>query len=152
MVIGKERDVKRILNAAIAGAVLSVLAMGAQAQPPGGAPFAGMAKMTCAEALAKISRDNSDIGKLAKSFDADAAKLKKSPKDAKVKKAYVESGVNLEQKIYNGAGKLSSPIRYRASLALCRMVLTVDPKNTVCKMNMDKIVEIYKGMHMEVPK
>ena len=143
---------KRIFSAAIAGAALAIIPFGALAQGPAVAPFAAQAKMTCAQALGQVARDETELGKLAKTFDADAAKLKKSPKDAKVKKSYVEDGVKFEQKVVHGAKKLNPAIKYRAGLALCRMVLAVDPKNVESKKDMDEIVGIYKGMGREVPK
>ena len=90
---------------------------------------------------------------LAKSFDAEAARLKKLPKDAKVKKAYVDAGIKYEQKTYVGPNKLSPAVKYRATLALCRMVLAVDPKNPTCKKDMDQIVEIYtNSLHRPIPQ
>ena len=56
-----------------------------------------------------------------------------------------------EQKIVRAPNKLNSPIKYRAGLALCRMVLAVDPKNPECKKDMDDIVSIYKSMNRPVP-
>ncbi len=149
---GKESDVKRILNAAIAGAALSLVSLGALAQGPGMAPFAGQAKMTCAQALGQAGKEDPELGKMAKSFDAEAAKLKKSPKDAKVKKAYVDTGMKYEQRIVRGANKLNPAIKYRAGLALCRLVLAVDPKNPECKKDMAEIVDIYKSMGRPVPQ
>ena len=118
----------RTLKAAIVGAALLALPAAILAQPPN-APFAAQAKMTCAQALVAAPKEDPGLAPLAKTFDAAAAKLKKSPKDAKAKKAYVESGAKYEQTIVNGAVKLSPPMKYRAGLALCRMVLAVDPKN-----------------------
>ena len=145
---------KRTLNAIVAGAALLAFALGVAAhggQPPN-APFAGQAKMTCAQALKETPKNSPELTQLAKAFDAEAAKIKKSPKDARVKKAYVDAGVKYEQKIVRGTTKLSSPVKYRAGLALCRLVLAVDPKNPECKRDMDEIVGIYKSMNKPVPE
>jgi hypothetical protein len=144
--------VKPILNAALVAAALLAVPMGVMAQPPN-APFAGQAKMTCGQALKEVPKDDTELAPLAKSFDADAARLKKSPKDAKVKKAYVDSAVKYEQKIYVGANKLSPTVKYRSTLALCRVVLAVDPKNPTCKKDMGQIVDIYtNSMHVPIPQ
>ncbi len=140
---------KRMLNAVLAGAALSFLSLGALAQ----GPFAAQANMTCAQALSQASKDDPELAKMAKSFDADAAKLKKSPKDAKVKKAYVEDGVKYEQKIVRGANKLGPAIKYRAGLALCRLVLKVDPKNPECVKDKALIEHIYKdNLNRPIPQ
>ena len=148
----KENKLQRIFNAAIGAAALAIISFSALAQGPVVAPFAAQAKMTCAQALGQVARDETELGKLAKTFDADAIKLKKTPKDAKVKKAYVDDGVKFEQKVVHGANKLNPAVKYRAGLALCRMVLAVNPKNVESKKDMDEIVGIYKGMGREVPK
>jgi hypothetical protein len=139
------------MHAALLGAALLTVSLGAFAQPPN-APFAGAAKMTCAEALKEAGKYGAPLTPLAKAFDAEAARLKKSPKDAKVKKAYVDSGVKYEQAVYLGVNKLSPSIKYRATLALCRMVLAVDPKNAQCKKDEDQIIAIYKQMGRPVPE
>jgi hypothetical protein len=143
--------VKRMLNAAIIAAALLAVPLGVMGQPPN-APFAAQAKMTCAQALKEIPKDDPVLATLAKSVDAEGARLKKSPKDARVKKAYVDTAIKYEQKIYLGQSKLSPVIKYRATLALCRMVLAVDPKNTTCKNDMDQIVQIYRGMNKPIPQ
>ena len=149
---GKDNDVKINLNAALVGAALMTVSLGAPAQPPN-APFAGQAKVTCAQALKQVPKDEPELAPLARSFDAEAAKLKKSPKDAKVKKAYVDAAVKYEKKIYTGPVKLSPAIKYRASLALCRLVLAVDPKNAECTKDQGQIIEIYtNSLHMPVPQ
>jgi len=143
---------KSILNAAIAGATLSLLSLGALAQGPPNAPFAGQANMTCAKALSEAPKMDTELAVMAKSFDAAAAKLKKSPKDAKVKKAYVDDGTKYEQKIVHGANKLGPAIKYRAGLALCRLVLAVDSKNAPCAKDKSEIESIYKQMGRPIPQ
>ncbi len=132
-----------------------ILAQGPQRAPfagGGGAPFAAQAKMTCAQALKDVSKNDAGLSALAKPFNASAAKLKKSPKDAKVKKVYVDAAIKYEQAIYLGPSKLSPPIKYRAALALCRLVLAVEPKNAQAKADEDQMVGIYKQMGRPVPQ
>lgn len=108
--------------------------------------------MTSTQALQEAPKDDTDLAPLAKSFNGDATRLKKAPKDAKVKKAYVDSGVKYEQKIVRSSNKLSPAVKYRAGLALCRLILAADPKNPVAKKDMDEIVTIYKSMGRPIPK
>ena len=138
--------------AALAGAVLITLPLGVLAQGPPNAHFAGAAKMSCAQALKDAPKNDTELAGMAKTFDAEAARLKKSPKDAKVKKAYTDAGVKYEQRIVRGGNKLSPPVKYRAGLALCRMVLAVDPKNPECKRDMAEIIDIYKSMSRPIPQ
>ena len=139
---------KQTRNAALVGAALFALTVGALAQ----GPFAGSANMTCAQALKKAPKDDPSLAGLAKAFDSESAKLKKSPKDAKVPKEYVLSGVKYEQKVVRLPNSLNSPEKYRAGLALCRLVLAVDPKNPECKRDYDEIVTIYKSMNRPIPQ
>lgn len=148
----KDTDLKLTLNAALVGTILLLTPLFTLAQTAPNAPFAGAAKMTCAQALAKVAKDDPALGKLAKAFAEEGAKLKKAPKDAKAKKAYVAAGVMYEQKIVRLPNKLSSPVKYRAGLGLCRQVLAVDPKNPECRRDMDEIVGIYKNMGMAIPE
>ena len=77
----------RNLNAALLGAALMALPLCVVAQGgPPNAPFAGQAKMTCAQALKEAPKNSAELIPLAKEFDLEAAKLKKTPKDAKVKR------------------------------------------------------------------
>lgn len=146
-------NLKFVLNAAFVGAVLFIIPLGSLAQGPPNAPFAGASNMTCGQALKQVIKsDDPSIAKLGKTYEEGAAKLKKSPKDAKVKKAFVTAAVAFEQKIVRGANKISPPIKYRAGLALCRQVLAIDPKNPECKRDLDETVDIYKSMNRPVPQ
>jgi hypothetical protein len=139
------------LNTLVLGTVLLAALPGALAQPPN-APFAGQAKMTCAQALKEAPKDDPQLAALAKTFDADTAKLKKSPKDAKVKKAYVDDGAKYAHQVIYGDSKLSPAVKYRAGLALCRLVLKVDPKNPDCMKSQNEIESIYKQMGRPIPQ
>lgn len=145
------QNIKSSLSVVAAIAVLFCLSLSALAQG-GAAPFAGAAKMTCAEALKQAPKDDASLAPLAKNYDAAAAKLKKSPKDAKAKKAYIEAGEKYCHELVHGQNKLSAPVKYRAGLAVCRQVLAVDPKNAHCTEDRDQIEGIYKQMGRDVPK
>ena len=116
-------------------------------------PFAGggMKSMTLAEAVKQAPIQDKTLAPLAKAADAAEAKLKKSPKDAAVKKAYVDAAYKF------GAGAefsktLSPPVRYRAALAEYRKALAVDPKHEPSLKEKTQIEEIYKGMGMPIPQ
>jgi hypothetical protein len=137
-------------------ALAAVLAspLGAQAQGQGGAPvapYAGGKQMTTEEALKQAPKVDPSLVPLDKKFSAAAADLKKNPKDTKVKKAYVDAAYN-----YGHAammhGQQSPKVMYRASLALYRKALAVDPKHKPSLDDKNTIESIYKSMGMPIPK
>ena len=137
--------------------VLVVLTMplGVAAQKEGGAvaPFAGGGKqLTSEQALKEVPKLEKSFIPLEKSFKAAAAKLKKSPKDAKVKKAYVDAAYKYGHTVMTAQGKLSPRIMYRAALALYRKALKVDPKHKPSLEDKKLIEDIYKQMGMSIPK
>jgi hypothetical protein len=138
-------------SVALVAAALLALPFAAIAQPPN-APFAGAARMTCAQALKQAPKDEPHLAPMAKAFDAEAARLKKSPKDPKVKRAYADAGARYAHEIMQGREKLTPPIQYRAALALCRMVLAVDPKNAECQRDESQILDVYKSMGRPIPQ
>jgi hypothetical protein len=134
--------------------VLLVLAMPVvvAAQPPN-APFAGGGKpMTSEEALKEVPKLDKSLVPLEKAFNDSQAKLKKSPKDAKVKKAYVDAAYKYGHTVMTSQGKLPSRVMYRAALALYRKALAVDPKHQPSLNDKKMIEDIYKGMGMPIPK
>jgi len=141
----------RILGLA---ALTLALALPFSAKAQGGAPpFAGAKSMTTAQALAEAPKDDPTLAPLAKAFTAAEAALKKSPKDAKAKKAYVEAAYKYGKTAEdNASGKLSRPVQYRAALALYRKALAVDPKHQPSLDEKKKIDDIYKGMPGGIPK
>jgi hypothetical protein len=141
----------RVLGLAMVALALA-LPLGVQAQ--GGAPpFAGAKSMTTDAALKQAPKDDPGLAPLDKAFYAAAAALKKSPKDAKVKKAYVETAFKYGKTCEdNASGKLSRPVQYRAALALYRKALAVDPKHKPSLDEKQKIDDIYKTMPGGVPK
>lgn len=78
-----------------------------------------------------------------------AAHLKK-PKDAKVKKNYIDATVSF------GTITMNSPVlppreKYKKALTLYREALKMDPKNSVALANKKLIEDIYKSMGRPVP-
>ncbi len=136
---------------------LIVLPLGAMAQgkptgkdtgkpkPPSAAPS------SLDESLKQAPKLDAKLVPLDKAFTAAAAKLKKSPKDAAAKKAYVTAAYT-----YGSAAEysdtLSPRIRYRAALLLYRKALAVDPKHKESLAEKQKIEDIYKTMPGGIPK
>jgi tetratricopeptide (TPR) repeat protein len=117
-----------------------------------GAPFAGAAKMTLAEALKQAPKLDPALVPLDKAFNAAEARLKKSPKDAAAKKAYVEAAYKYGKAAEdNNNSKLPPPVQYRAALALYNKALKVDPKHQPSLTEKQKIVDVYKSMGRPVP-
>ena len=115
-------------------------------------PFAGggMKPMTLAEAMKMAPQQDKSLVPLANAVNAADAKLKKSPKDAAAKKAYVEA----EYKFGHAAeyeSALSPRIKYRAALAAYRNALTVDPRHQPSQTEKLKIEDIYRSMPGGIP-
>ena len=99
----------------------------AQAKP-GAPPFAAKKSMTCEEALKQAPKDDADLAPLAKGLTDASAKLKKSPKNAAVKKAYVDSAFKYGDALMHlPSGRLTPPVQYRAAFGLFGNALAVDP-------------------------
>ncbi len=138
--------------AAVALALVFPLGVQAQGGMPG-APYAGGKKVTTEEALKQAPKDDPSLAPLDKAFMTASAALKKSPKDAKAKKAYVEAAFKYGKTCEdNVSGKLSRPVQYRAALALYRKALAVDPRHKPSMEEKGKIEDIYKSMPGGVPK
>jgi hypothetical protein len=134
--------------------VALALALPLSVQAQGGAPpFAGAKAMTTESALKQAPKDDPSLVPLDKAFYAAAAALKKSPKDPKVKKAYVEAAYKYGKTAEdNASGKLPRPVQYRTALALYRKALAVDPKHKPSLDEKQKIDDIYKSMPGGIPK
>lgn len=128
-----------------------VVALRAEAQ--GGAPpFAGK-KITCDEALKQAPIDDKELVPLAKTLAGTEEKLKKSPKDAAVQKAYVDAAFKYGDALMHlPQGKLTPPVQYRAALALFRKALAVNPKHQGSLAEKKSIEDIYSGMPGGIPK
>lgn len=154
------------LQRILATTVMMALPLGALAQPapnqrpmtgmqrPGGgkAPYAGAAKMSTEQALLQAPKMDPGLAPLDKEFKAAQANLKKHPKDAKAKKAYVETAYKYGHTTMMDQGKLPPPIQYRAALALYRKALAVDPKHKPSLDDKNLIERIYAQMGMPIPK
>ena len=124
----------------------------AQAKP-GAPPIAGNKALTCEEALKQAPKDDGDLTPLAKELADASIKLKKSPKNSAVQKAYVDSAVKYGDTLMHLAqGKLTPPVQYRAALALFRKALAVDPKHKGSLAEKKAIDDIYSGMPGGIPK
>ncbi len=133
-------------------ALVVLLPLRAAAQAPN-APFAGARSMTTDQALKQAPKLDPALVPLDKSFQTAEAKYKKSPKDASVKKAYVESAYTYGHTVMLDRGKgLSPSVQYRAALALYRKALAVDPKHKPSLDDKNMIEGIYKQMGISIPK
>jgi tetratricopeptide (TPR) repeat protein len=138
--------------AAVALALILPLGVQAQGGMPG-APYASGKKMTTDDALKQAPKDDPSLAPLEKAFTATASALKKSPKDAKAKKAYVEAAYKYGKTCEDNANnKLSRPVQYRAALALYRKALAVDPHHKPSLDEKKKIDDIYQHMPGGIPK
>lgn len=78
------------------------------------------------------------------------AKYEKSPKDAKLKKAYVQATFKLaEAQLVSPA--LTPKEKYPSALRNYRTVVKLDPKNTAAKERIATIEAIYKSMGRPIP-
>lgn len=119
--------------------------------PPGKAPASN--KMTCEEALKIVPQQDPGLVPLEKSWKEALAKLNKSPKDAKVKAAYVETTYKYGHTILmEPQGKVRPAIQYRAALALYRRALAVDPKHKPSLEDKAQIEAVYKTLPGGIPK
>lgn len=75
----------------------------------------------------------------------------KKPKDAKLKKGYIDAAVAYGTTTMN-SGALTPREKYPIALAVYREVLKLDPKNKEALNNSKMIEEIYKSMGRPVPK
>lgn len=121
--------------------------------PPvqGGAPFAGAARMTTEEALKQAPKINKDLVKLEKAMNDAQAKMKKKPKDAALKKAYVEATYKYANTAMTDPN-LPPAVKYRAALALYRRALKVDPKHKQSLAEKKQIEDIYESMGRPIPQ
>lgn len=119
---------------------------------PPNAPFAAGANLTAEQALKEAPKKNPKLAPLQKEYDAAEARWKKKPKDAAAKKAYVEAAYKYGHTIMVGRGDLPPAIQYRASLALYRKALAVDPKHQPTLADKKSIEDIYKSMGRPIPK
>jgi len=117
-------------------------------------PFLLIASLASAQTPAQVSeaKKNRQLLTAAESlYTKSKAAFAKKPKDAKIKKTYVDSTVSF------GTITMNSPLlgpkeKYPKALALYREALKTDPKNEIAKANKDMIDQIYKSMGRPIPK
>ena len=157
---------KRSLQIVFAIAGLLLLPAVLLAQPPvpvqrpqvhvhgrGQAPYASSGTMTTAQALAQAPKMDPSLAPLDHAFTAAQADLKKHPKEARAKKAFVDAGNRYGNSLmYYKGTKLSRAVQYRAALAVYRKVLAVDPHDQNSLNNKNMIESIYRTMPGGIPK
>jgi hypothetical protein len=118
----------------------------------GGAPMMGGGGKppTLAEAAAQAPKDDKSLAPLAAAYAKAEAGLKKAPKDAGAKKAFVEAAYT-----YGHAAEYSDTlgprVKYRSALYLYRKALGVDPQHAPSLKEKEQIEQIYAGMPGGVP-
>ncbi|HLV79904.1 MAG TPA: hypothetical protein VKT32_06455 [Chthonomonadaceae bacterium] len=115
------------------------------------APSSGT--MTTTQALQKAPKMDPSLAPLDRAFTVSLADFRKHPKDARAKKAVVDSGDRYGDALmfYKGT-KLTRPVQYRAALAVYRKILAVDPHDQDSLTNKNTIESIYKTMPGGIPK
>jgi tetratricopeptide (TPR) repeat protein len=98
-----------------------------------------------------LKKEKATLAKLTKEQTSAKAAFAKKPKDAKVKKAYVDSTVKLATASMVSPA-LSPREKYPTALKYYREALKVDPNNKEAKNNSEMIISIYKSMGRPVPK
>lgn len=96
-------------------------------------------------------KELAELARLEKLQIASKAAFKKSPKDAKKRKAYLDVSLLLANNT-QASMALGSKDKYPKALRLYREVLVVDPANKEAKLNRDRIESIYKSMGRPIPK
>ncbi len=124
------------------------------AQVHGAAPFAApRKKMTVAEAMKKAPELDKALVPFGKKLADAEVKLKKNPKDEKLKKGVVEAAYGYGHELMTlQQGTLPPPIQYRAALGYYRKALAVDPKHAPSLKEKKMIDDIYSGMPGGIPK
>jgi tetratricopeptide (TPR) repeat protein len=94
--------------------------------------------------------EKQNISKLLKNHSAIKAAFKKNPKDAKLKKKYVDSNVALGMQ-YTYSNTVDRKQKYRIALGYFNEALKYDPKNKDATETRNLIVSIYRSMGRPVP-
>ena len=94
--------------------------------------------------------EKQNIAKLLKNHSAIKAAFKKNPKDAKLKKKYVDSNVALGMQ-YTYAGTVDRKVKYKIAMGYFAEALKYDPKNKDAAETRGVIVSIYRSMGRPVP-
>ena len=115
-------------------------------------PFAGGPKITCEQALAEAPKDDKSLLPLDKAYRSAEVAMKKKPKDAKLKKSFVEAAFKYGHFVTFKENALGPKVKYRAGLALYRKALAVDPKHAESLKEKKTIEDIYTtSLHLPIP-
>ena len=118
--------------------------------------LAALLALSCLPVFAQYNQqvspaeEKKSIARLVKNQATAKVAFEKKPKDAKVKKAYVDANVALGLQ-YTYAGTVDRKEKYKLALKYLREALKHDPKNKDAKQMHDQIVNIYKSMGRPVP-
>ncbi|MFZ4508137.1 MAG: hypothetical protein ACOYON_10640 [Fimbriimonas sp.] len=106
-----------------------------------------------ASALAQddVAAAKKELAKVEKQYVAAKASYTKKPKDAKLKKAYIEATVKFGTATMTNAS-LSPREKYAPALRLYREALKLDPTNKEAANNKKMIEDIYVQMGRPIPK
>lgn len=96
------------------------------------------------------AEETKNIQVLTKKQTTTKAAYLKNPKDAKVKKAYVDASVGLGLQ-YTFANTVDRKIKYKKALTYLREAKKADPKNPVANEWIQRIESIYKSMGRPIP-
>ena len=121
---------------------------------PGGGPgaSAATANMTAEQALTKVTGLDAGLIPLQGAMNSAEAKLKRDPRAASARAAYVDATYKYGDAVMNDRGKMTPAIQYRAALALFRRALKVDPGHQPSLQDKNLIEGIYQQMGRPVPK
>lgn len=99
----------------------------------------------------QLTPEEAKLERLKKGYVAAKAKYTKQPKNANLKRNYVEATVAYGNAMMTSPA-LSAKVKYPGALRLYREALKLDPKHKVALANKKTIEDIYKGMGREIPK
>lgn len=96
------------------------------------------------------AEEKKNIALLIKKQEAAKIAFTKKPKDAKIRKTYVESNVALGLQ-YTYSQTVDRKLKYKLALNYLREALKLEPNHKDAKPMYDQIVSIYKSMGRPVP-
>jgi tetratricopeptide (TPR) repeat protein len=96
-------------------------------------------------------KEKAELARIEKLQQAAKAKYLKKPKDAKLKKDYINLTLVLANNTQASVA-LTSKEKYPKALRLYREILKIDPKNKEALENKNRIEMIYKSLGRPVPK
>ena len=118
------------------------------------ASFAALSAMAGAQAPPANATQKAQLAKLAtleKNYLNSKKAFTKTPKDKKVREAYIKNAVIFGHESMISPA-LGTSVKYKQALRVYREVLKLEPKHPVARPEHDLIVNIYKQMGRPVPK